>query len=100
MKIDTLQIFSRKIIPPPLPPTDALSQNTIILRRPGAAIFANIIKIITRFIKQIFKDPRKAKRIRNCVLKCNLYLYFLIQQNFLISIEKMLMAAKVRGYVT
>ena len=28
-----------------------LFQNTIILRKPGAAIFAGIIKFITRFIK-------------------------------------------------
>ena len=55
-----------------------LFQNTVILRRPGVAIFAEIIKIITRFIKQIFKDSRKAKRIRNYGLKFNLYLYFLI----------------------
>ena len=47
-------------------------------KKAWVAIFADIIKIITRFIKQIFKDSRKAKRIRNYVLKCNLYLYFLI----------------------
>ena len=45
---------------------------------PGVAIFADIIKIITRFIKKIFKDSRKVTRIRNYVSKCNLYLYFLI----------------------
>ena len=55
-----------------------LFRNTVILRRPGVALFVDIIKIVTRFIKQIFKDLRKAKRIRNYVLKCNLYLYFLI----------------------
>ena len=55
-----------------------LIQNTVILRRPGVAIFAGIIKIVTRFIKQIFKDSRKGKGIRNYTLKCNLYLYFLI----------------------
>ena len=44
-------------------------QNTVILRRPGVAIFADIIKIIARFTKKIFKDSRKAKRIRNYVLK-------------------------------
>ena len=41
-------------------------------------IFADIIKIVTMFIKTIFKDSRKVKRIRNYVSKCNLYLYFLI----------------------
>ena len=30
-----------------------------ILRRPGVAIFVDIIKIITMFIKKIFKDSRK-----------------------------------------
>ena len=55
-----------------------LFKNTVILRRPGVAIFADIIKIITRFIKKIFKDSRKVKRIRNYVSKCNLYMYFLI----------------------
>ena len=55
-----------------------LFRNTVILRRPGVGLFVDIIKIVTRFIKQIFKDLRKAKRIRNYVLKCNLYLYFLI----------------------
>ena len=41
-------------------------------------MFADIIKIVTRFFKEIFKDSRKAKRIRNYVLNRNLYLYFLI----------------------
>ena len=55
-----------------------LFQITVILRKPGVAVFADIIKIITMFIKKIFKDSRKVKRIRNYVLKYNLYLYFLI----------------------
>ena len=63
-------------------------------------IFADIIKIVTMFIKTIFKDSRKVKRIRNYVSKCNLYLYFLIQQNLLIPGEKMLMLAELRGCVT
>ena len=29
------------------------------------------------FIKTIFKNLKKVKKIRNDVLKCNLYLYFL-----------------------
>ena len=48
-----------------------------ILRRPGVAIFAGIIKIVTMFIKTIFKNSRKVKT-RNYVSNCNLYLYFLI----------------------
>ena len=70
-----------------------------MLRRPGVAIFADIIKLITSFIKQIFEDSLKTKKIKNCVLKWNLYLYFLILQNLLISGEKMLMSAEVRGCV-
>ena len=55
-----------------------LFQNTFILKRPGEAVFADIIKIITRFIKKVFKDSRKIKRIKNYVSKYNLYLYFFI----------------------
>ena len=65
-----------------------LFKNTVILRRPGVAIFADIIKIITRFIKKIFKVSGKVKRIRNYVSKWDLCLYFLISQNFLISGKK------------
>ena len=57
--------------------TTFLSKN-FILRRPGVAIFADIIKIVTMFIKTILKDSRKVRRIRNYVSKWNLYLYFLI----------------------
>ena len=35
-------------------------QNILILRRPGVAIFADIIKIVTTFIKTIFKDSKKS----------------------------------------
>ena len=41
-------------------------------------MFANIIKIVTMFIKTILKDSRKVGRIRNYVYKWNLYLDFLI----------------------
>ena len=40
-------------------------QNTLILRRPGVVIFADIIKIVIMFIKTITEDSRKVKRIRN-----------------------------------
>ena len=63
-------------------------QNTFILRRPGVAIFADIIKIVTTFIKTIFKDSRKVKIISNYLSECNLYLYFLILSNLLIFGEK------------
>ena len=55
-----------------------LFKNTVILRRPGVAIFADIIKIVTMFIKTIVKDSRKVKQIRSYVSKSNLYLYFLM----------------------
>ena len=54
-----------------------ISKNPI-LRRSRVAIFADIIKIVTMFIKKIIKDPRKVKRIINYVSKSNLYLYFLM----------------------
>ena len=43
-----------------------------LLRRPRVANFADI-KIATMFIKTTFKGSKKVKRIRNYVLKCNLY---------------------------
>ena len=42
------------------------------------AIFADIIKIVTMFVKTILKDSRKVSRVRNYLSKWNLYLYFLI----------------------
>ena len=44
---------------------------------PRVTIFADI-KIVTIFVKTIFKDSKKVKRIRNYVSKCNLHLHFLI----------------------
>ena len=52
-------------------------QKMFSLRGPGLAIFADIIKIVTIFIKAILKDS-KFKRTRNYISKWNLYLYFLI----------------------
>ena len=40
-------------------------------------IFADIIKITATFIKKAFIDSKTVNRIRNYLLKCNLYLYFL-----------------------
>ena len=73
---------------------------TFILRNPGVAIFADIIKTVTMFIKTILKDSKKANRIRNYLSKWNLYLYFLLLQNLLISDLKMLMSAEIRVCVT
>ena len=56
-----------------------LFQSTFILKRPEAANFTYIIKIVTMFTKTALKDSRKKiKRIRNHLLKWNLYLYFLV----------------------
>ena len=38
-------------------------QNTFILRRPRIAIFDDIIKIVTMFIKTVFENSRKVKKI-------------------------------------
>ena len=43
-------------------------QNTFILRRPGVAIFANIIKIVTMWIKKILTDSRKVRRSKIYVI--------------------------------
>ena len=48
-------------------------QTTRILRRFGLAIFADIIKIVTMFIKKIIQD---LKKVINHLSKSNLYLYF------------------------
>ena len=63
-------------------------QNIFILRNPGVAIFADIIKVVTMFVKKIFQDSKKVLKNGNNVSKYNLYLYFLIQQNLLISGKK------------
>ena len=57
------------------------------LRKSGVAICADIIKLLAIFIITIF-NSRKLKMIRNYASKCSLYLYFLIQQNLLISCKK------------
>ena len=55
-----------------------ISKYRYLRMRAGVANFAGIIKIVIKFIKTTFKDSKKVERIRNCVPKCNLYLYFLI----------------------
>ena len=44
-----------------------LFQSAFILRRPKLAAFDDIIEIVTMFIKTIFKDSKKVKRIRYSV---------------------------------
>ena len=75
-----------------------MTSNTFISRRPRVAIFADIIKIVTMFIKTVLKDSKQVKRIRNYVPNWNLYLFFLKKQNLLISDEKMLMLAELREF--
>ena len=53
-------------------------QQIFILKRPGVAVFADVIKIVTMFTKTILKDSRNFRRNRNYVSKTNLYMYFLI----------------------
>ena len=73
-----------------------LFQNIFILRKASrVAIFADIVKIVNMFIKKIFK----VERFRNYRSKCNLYLYFLIYQNLVISSEKMQMSAELNGCI-
>ena len=73
---------------------------SLILRRPRVANSGNIANTANMFIKTTFKDSKKVKGIKNYVLKCNLYLHFLIQQKLLISAKKMLMSTKLNGCVT
>ena len=69
----------------------------IFLGKPRVANFFDMIKIATMFIRKTFRDSKIVERIRNYVLKCNLYLYFLILQKLLIFGEKILMSAELRG---
>ena len=49
-----------------------LFQNNLILRRRRGANFADIIKIVTMFIKTIIQDLRKVKRIISYASKSNI----------------------------
>ena len=40
-------------------------QKTLILRKLGVTIFADIIKVVTMFIITILKNSRKVRRVRN-----------------------------------
>ena len=53
-------------------------KKNLYFKKPGAAIFTDIIKTVTMLIKTILKDLRKVRKIRNYVSKWNLYLYILI----------------------
>ena len=60
-----------------------------ILRKLEVAIFADIIKIVIISIKTIFKYSKKFKQLEIVYQNVYLYLYLLMQQNLLISGEKM-----------
>ena len=66
----------------------------MILRRSKVANFDDIIKIMTMFIKKNLKDCKKFKRIRNYVLKCDLYPHFLIKHKMQISVKKLLISTE------
>ena len=53
----------------------SLFWNIFILRSLGEAYFPDIIKVITIFIKKIFEDSKKVKRIRNYVAKSNISVF-------------------------
>ena len=89
MTIPTVKFESREIFA-----DDVIGRNYEIitfiskyfnLRRSRVAIFVDIIKTVTMFIKKIFQDSEKVKRIKNNVSKYNLCLYFLVYQKLLIS---------------
>ena len=65
-----------------------LFQNTFTLREPRVAYFYDIIKIATMCIKTVVQNSKIVKGIRNYILKCNVYLYFLLQQKYLITVKK------------
>ena len=57
-------------------------QNTFILRRPRVAILADILKIVTMFIKAILQDSKKFKRKRIYVTKTESISVFLDRVKF------------------
>ena len=57
----------------------------------------DIIKIITIYIKTIFKDSKEFKRVRNYVSKCNLYLFLQIAKFVFIIGEKNADVSRTQG---
>ena len=51
-------------------------QNTVILKRPGVANFADIIKVAIILVKITLKNSIKVKRVTDYTLKYNFYLYY------------------------
>ena len=75
-----------------------ISKN-FILRLPRVAIFADIIKIVTVFIKKIFQDLKKVKRTENNVSKYNTFISGYSKICWF-PLKKMLMSAELKGCVT
>ena len=65
-----------------------LFQNTLNLKAPRVAIFADIIKVVTIFIKTIFKDSKKIIKELETILKVQSISVFLMQQDLQIFGEK------------
>ena len=82
---------------------EPLFQNVFILRKPGVAIFADIIKIVTMFIENFIKDLEQLKALetiyQNSIYICISYRN-LIQQSFLISGEKVLISTELKRCIT
>ena len=72
----------------------------LFLRKSRVANIADIIKVVTTAFKTTFTNSKKVKSITNNVLKCDLHLYFLIQQKLLIFSEKALISAELKVCVT
>ena len=64
-----------------------LFQITVMSRKNGVPSFADIIKIEITFLKLIFKNSIKVKKITNYKLKFSFYVNFPIEQELLISGE-------------
>ena len=78
--------------------SSTLPQNTSILKRRKVAAFADIIKIVTMFIKTIFKGSKKKF---DRVIKVQFISMILqIAKLVLIIGEKMLMSAEFKEFVT
>ena len=59
----------------------------LYFKKAESSLFADIVKVVTVFIKTILKDSKKVISIRNYVSKYGLYWYLFIEQNLLISSE-------------
>ena len=62
--------------------TSETLQNTFILKRPRVVIFPDIIKVVTIFIKTIFKTKKKKLRELEVILKVQSISVFLHATKF------------------